>query len=82
MHAAEACIRQGARAPENVCSIPAQETAKHLQSLVERRVTKPRRETRCNLLGCPKLANRSQPLVGRSSTYCDFVMICGGGIAV
>ena len=28
-----------------------------------------RRETRCNLLGCLKLANRSQPLVGRSSPY-------------
>jgi len=33
-------------------------------------VTKPRRETRWNLLGCPKLANRSQPLMGRSSSYC------------
>jgi len=30
----------------------------------------PRRETRWNLLGCPKLANRSQPLVGQSSAYC------------
>jgi len=29
----------------------------------------PRRETRWNLQGCPKLANRSQPLVGRSSPY-------------
>jgi len=27
-------------------------------------VTKPRRETRLNLLGCSELANRSQPLVG------------------
>jgi len=27
-------------------------------------------KTRWNLLGCPKLANRSQPLVGRSSPYC------------
>jgi len=26
-------------------------------------ITLPRRETRWNLLGCPKLANRSQPLV-------------------
>jgi len=32
-------------------------------------VTLPRRETRWNLQGCPKLANRSQPLVGRSSLY-------------
>ena len=32
-------------------------------------VTLPRRETRWNLQGCPKLANRSQPLVGRSSPY-------------
>jgi len=29
----------------------------------------PRHETRWNLQGCPKLANRSQPLVGRSSPY-------------
>ena len=32
-------------------------------------VTLPRRETRWNYLGCPKLTNRSQPLVGRSSPY-------------
>ena len=34
-------------------------------------VTLPRRETRCKLQGCSKLANRSQPLVGRSSPYYD-----------
>jgi len=34
-------------------------------------VTLRRRETRWNSLGCPKLANRSQPLVGRSSPYCE-----------
>jgi len=34
-----------------------------------RAVTLPRRETRWNLQGCPKLANRSQPLVCRSSPY-------------
>ena len=34
-----------------------------------RAVTLPRRETRWNLQGCPKLANRSQRLVGRSSPY-------------
>jgi len=34
-----------------------------------REVTLPRRETRWNLQGCPKLVNRSQPLVGRSSPY-------------
>ena len=34
-------------------------------------VTLPRRETRWNLLGCPKLTNRSQPLVGRSWPYCE-----------
>jgi len=33
-------------------------------------VTLPRRETRRNLQGCRKLPNRSQPLVGRSSSYC------------
>jgi len=35
-----------------------------------RAVTLPRRETRWNLQECPKLVNRSQPLVGRSSPYC------------
>ena len=34
-----------------------------------RAVTLPRRETRWNLQGCPKLPNRSQPLVGRCSPY-------------
>jgi len=32
-------------------------------------VTKARRETHWNLLGCSKVANRSQPLTGRSSPY-------------
>ena len=36
-----------------------------------RAVTKPRRETRRNLLGCPKQPNRSQPLVDGSSPYCE-----------
>jgi len=34
-----------------------------------RAVMLPRRETSRNLQGCPKLPNRSQPLVGRSSPY-------------
>jgi len=34
-------------------------------------VTLPRRETRLNLLGCPKLTKRSQPLVGWSSPCCE-----------
>ena len=33
----------------------------------------PWRETRWNVQGCPKLANRSQPLVGRSSPYYEDV---------
>ena len=36
-----------------------------------RAVTLPRCETSWNLQGCPKLVNRSQPLVGRSSPYCE-----------
>jgi len=32
-----------------------------------RAVTLPRRKTSWNLYRCPKLPNRSQPLVGRSS---------------
>ena len=35
-----------------------------------RAVMLPRRETRWNYLGCPKLTKRSQPLVGQSSPYC------------
>jgi len=35
-----------------------------------RAVTLPRRETRWNLQGCPKLTKQSQPLVCRSSPYC------------
>ena len=38
--------------------------------LESRAVTLPRHESRWNLQGCPKLANRSQPLVGRSSPLC------------
>ena len=34
-------------------------------------VTLPRREGRWNLEGCPKLVNRSQPLVRRSLPYCE-----------
>jgi len=34
-------------------------------------VTLPRCKTRWNLLVCPKLPNRSQPLVGQSSPYCE-----------
>jgi len=36
-------------------------------------VTLPRCETRWNLQGCPKVVNRSQPLVGRSSPYYEDV---------
>jgi len=36
-----------------------------------RAITLTRCETRWNLQGCLKLANRSQPLVGRSSPYCE-----------
>jgi len=35
-----------------------------------RAVTMPRRKSRWNWLGCPKLPDRSQQLVGRSSLYC------------
>jgi len=35
-----------------------------------RPVTLPRRKSRWNLLGCPKLTKRSQPLVGRSPRCC------------
>jgi len=35
-----------------------------------RAVTLPRHDTHWNMMGCPKPANLSQPLVGRSSPYC------------
>ena len=38
-----------------------------------RAVMLPKRESRWNLQGCPKLANRSQLLVGQSSPYCGDV---------
>ena len=38
-----------------------------------RAVTLPRLETRWNLQRCLKLTNRSQPLVGQSSPYCEDV---------
>jgi len=66
-------ISLGTRAPDMYYSVPAQETAKHRTKFGcpplsdVGAVTKPRRNTRWNLLGCPKLANRFQPLVGRSS---------------
>jgi len=59
----------------SICNVPAQETAKHLTKFGWHRwatsvqwqsqVTKPV-EICC---GCPKLANRSQPLVGRSLPF-------------
>jgi len=62
---------------KSIYSVPAQKTAKDRAKfgwpLVNdvAAVTKARRETRWSLLGCPKLPNRSQPLVGRSSPYCE-----------
>jgi len=69
-------LSQWAKSPRKcIYSVSAPETAKHrakfgwLPLSEVAAVTKPKRETRCNLLGCPKLANRSQPLVGQSSPY-------------
>jgi len=36
-----------------------------------RAVMLPRRDRRLNLQGCPKLMKQSQPLLGRSSPYCE-----------
>jgi len=68
---------RGKSSQKCIYSVPAQEMAKHhvkfgwLPFRNIGAVTKPRHETRWNLLGCPKLQNRSQPLVGRSSPYCE-----------
>jgi len=51
-----------------LCSTP-QSLADARPLLECRAVTLPRSETRWNLQGCPKLGNRSQPLVSRSSPY-------------
>jgi len=69
----------GVKAPKCIHSVLAQEMAKHcvefvwppLSDVGAVGLTKPRREARWNLLGCPKLANRSLPLVGRNSPYCE-----------
>jgi len=70
-------FRYGQDAGICIHSVPVQETSKHrakfgwppLSDVAA--VTKPRRETRWNLLGCQKLANGSQPLVSRSSPQCE-----------
>ena len=74
MHRAKFC--RGGKSPQKcIYSVPAQETAKHRAQFgwpLVNDVTalmNSRRETRCNLLGCPKLLNQSQPLMGRSSPY-------------
>jgi len=67
----------GKRPKKCIYSVPAQEMAKHrakfgwLPFSDVAAATKPRRETCCNFLGCPKQPNRSQPLMGRSSPYCE-----------
>jgi len=43
------------------------------QLLQCRAVTLPRYETRWNLQGCPKLPDRSQPLLGWSSSFCGYM---------
>jgi len=58
-----------------ICSVPAQEMAKHRAKfgwlpLSDVAAVMPRRKTCWNLLGCPKLPDRSRLLVGQSSPYC------------
>ena len=59
-----------------IYSVPAQETAKQCKvwlTSVERYrcSSEAKMQNRLHLMGCPKPANRSQPLVGRSSSYCE-----------
>jgi len=62
-----------------ISSAPGQETAKYRAKFGwppvsdVAAVMKPTRETSWNLLGCHKLANRPQPLVGQSKPYCEDV---------
>jgi len=74
---AAAKIPLGGKSPQKcIYSVPAQERAKHLAKFCwpplsdVAAVRKPWRESGWNLLGCPKVANRSQPLVGRRSPCC------------
>ena len=66
---------------KSICSVPAQETVKHRAKFGwpplsdVSAVTKTRPETNWNLSECPKLVNRSQPLVGWRSTYCENMTI-------
>ena len=68
---------RGQEPPKCIYSVLAQETAKHRAKFGwppvsnVNAVMKPRCETRWNLLGCPKLTNGSQLLVGNSSQYCE-----------
>jgi len=71
-------IPSGGKSPRKcIYSVAAQKTAKHRAkfgwhpAIDVAAVTKPRRETRYNSLRCPKHPNRSQPLVGRRSPYCE-----------
>jgi len=73
-------IPSGDRSPQKcIYSAPGQEMAKRSAKFGWPPVsnvtalTKARRETCWNLLGCPKLVNRSQPVKGRSSSYCENV---------
>ena len=50
----------------DLCSTPQSLADAHTRCSA---VTLPRRETRWNFQGCPKLTKLSQPLVGRSSPY-------------
>ena len=62
-----------------IYSVPAQEAVKYRAKFDwpplsdVGAVTKPRPETHWNLLGCPKLVNRSQRKIGRNSPYCENV---------
>jgi len=75
--AADKILLRGKNLRKCIYSVPAQETAKHrakfgwppLSDVAA--VMTPIRETCENLLGCPKLTNRSQPSVGWSSPYCE-----------
>jgi len=60
-----------------IYSVPAQQTAKHRAKFGwpplsdVGAVMIPRRKTHLNLLGCHRLPNRSQTLVGRRSPHCE-----------
>ena len=74
-------IPSGGKSPQKyIYSVPAQETAKDHAKFGWPPVSdvacsnEVKTRNRLKFAGCPKLVNRSQPIVGRSSPYCEDII--------